>query len=81
MPVTLVAVPRVATPHIRRGRVRLGVLGDTEAARGLGGDVQACGARRGGIARIVGEPDCALLRSRYGLESRASGVRGENGRG
>ena len=59
--IALVAVPRVATPHIRRRGVRLGVLRNTEAPRGHGGDAQARGARCGGIGRIVGEPDCALF--------------------
>ena len=37
-------------------------------------------ARRSGIRSVVGESDCALLRTGYGLKSRASNVRGEKGR-
>jgi hypothetical protein len=47
---------------------------------GHAGDVQACGTRCCGIGRIIGEPDCASFRTRYGLEPRGFGVRGDNGR-
>ena len=82
MSVALVAVPHTHRPHlrIRRGGVRLGVLRDTEAAWGHRWDIQVRAARRSGIGSVVGESDCALLRTGYGLESRASDGRGEDGR-
>jgi hypothetical protein len=78
--VALVAVPGA----VGRGGVRVGVVGDAEAARGLSNghvEVRAASARgdTGGgdrIGCIVREPDGALFGGGYGLEAVAAGGRG-----
>lgn len=81
VPVALVAISHVPRSYVRRGGVRLGVLRNTEAACGHRGYFQVRAAWRGRIGRIVGESDCALFCTGYGLKSRASKCSGREEKG